>query len=179
MKNNLSEYFNDYNYIFTKINEHKINELIEYLRDFKNNIFLIGNGGSMALANHFAQDLLKKCNISAISLNSISNLSAYSNDISYDYSFSRQIDIYGKENDCLLPFSSSGRSDNIIYTCASAVRNKMRIVSFTGFDGQPLKAYSDINIHVPIDDYGIVESIHSILFHYVVDNLTLDNILIP
>ena len=41
----------------------------------------------------------------------------------------------------------------------------------TGFTGGKLQSLAHHNFHVPLDDMGIVESIHLTAFHWVVDNL--------
>ena len=177
---NLSEYFDLYNYLFEMIDKNSVDQVIEFLKNYSRKIYIIGNGGSMALAEHFSQDLSKKCGIRAIALNSPVNLTAYSNDIGYDSVFSEQIEVYGEEGDCLIMFSSSGNSTNICEALAYAKYKKMNTISFTGFDGGVIKDYSDLNIHIPWNDYGVTESLHDIICHYIIDSLfekfTLDKI---
>ena len=174
MNNNLQEYLDLYKDMFLYIDIKEVDHVIEYLRNFKHDVYVIGNGGSIALAQHFAQDLVKKCGIPSVSLTNISNLTAFSNDHDYMYCFSDQIKVYAKKEDCLISFSSSGNSMNIVYASVSAKVYEMKTISFTGFSGGILQSSSDMNIHIPCYDYGIVESIHSILFHYIIDQLTLD-----
>ena len=40
-----------------------------------------------------------------------------------------------------------------------------------GFSGGKLRTAAQANLHVPLDDMGIVESIHLTAFHWVVDDL--------
>jgi D-sedoheptulose 7-phosphate isomerase len=169
----LNGYLEDYIHYFNCLDADKIYAVINYLKNFDQykKIYLIGNGGSFALAEHFAQDLLKKCYLRAIALTNLSNITAFSNDGNYSRSFSGQIENYADPEDCLICFSSSGNSENIINACIEARDWKMKIISFTGFDGGDIKRLSDFNIHVPSNDYGIVESMHSILFHYIIDEL--------
>jgi len=174
MNDNLGSYLDLYKDMFEYIDRKEVDDVIQYLRNFKNNIFIIGNGGSIALAIHFAQDLVKKCKIYAISLTNLSNLTAFSNDRDYRYCFSDQVEVYGKAGDCLISFSSSGNSLNIAYACITASSREMQTISFTGFSGGFVKSSSKMNIHIPCYDYGITESLHSILFHYIIDQLTLD-----
>ena len=169
----LKNYFKIYADLFKVINVKEIDYLIEYLNNFDRNkkIYVIGNGGSAALAEHFAQDLSKKCFIPAISLTNICNITAFGNDCGYGNVFADQLEIYGNRGDCLICFTSSGNSDNINYACARADLLGIFVVSFTGFDGGFTKGKSDINIHVPYSDYGVVESLHSLLFHFIIDVL--------
>ena len=73
------------------------------------NIFICGNGGSAAIANHYVADYLKllrthtKLKPKFISL--VSNLeliTAISNDINYDKIFSYQIESLANNNDLLI-----------------------------------------------------------------------------
>jgi D-sedoheptulose 7-phosphate isomerase len=170
----LNEYLFQYEDIFDFSNFDSLYEIIEYLNKFdrSNKIYVIGNGGSYALAEHFAQDLLKKCNLPAIALTNGSNLTAFSNDVDYYYSFQGQLNTYLNKEDCLICFSSSGNSDNINNACVIAQSKGSKLIVFTGFDGGRISKLADIFIHVPSYNYGIVESIHSMLFHFIVDNLT-------
>jgi D-sedoheptulose 7-phosphate isomerase len=169
----LLEYLKDYTDLFQLLDNYEIQKLISYLKGFDKNqkIYVIGNGGSLALAEHFAQDLLKKCYLPAVALTNMSNLTAISNDFDYIYSYLVQLETYAHPKDCLICFTSSGESKNIIKACEHARLTNMRLVSFTGFNGGDVKEMSHINIHVPCFDYGIVESIHSILFHFIIDSL--------
>ena len=167
----LKNYFKIYTDLFKIIDTKKVNQLIEYLDKFDRNkkIYVIGNGGSAALAEHFAQDLSKKCFIPAISLTNICNITAFGNDCGYSNVFADQLEVYGNRGDCIICFTSSGNSDNINYACARADLLGIFVVSFTGFDGGFTKEKSDINIHIPLNDYGICESMHSVLSHFIID----------
>lgn len=80
-----------------------------------NYVFIIGNGGSAACANHFANDLVKMCGIKAISLcANVSVLTAYANDNGYENIFSDQLKVFLKKDDLLITISGSGTSPNII-----------------------------------------------------------------
>ena len=148
-------------------------ELIDLFNKFDRNkkVYTIGNGGSAALAEHFAQDLLKKCHIPAIFLGNISNITAFGNDIKFEEIFSSQLETLINNEDILICFSSSGNSLDIVNACNQASDLGAWIVSFTGFSGGQVKSISDINIYVPSDNYGIVETIHSLLFHFIIDSL--------
>lgn len=179
MKNeNFNNYIGNYNWAISRIDVYSINNAIELLNNFDRNkkVYTIGNGGSAALAQHFAQDLLKKCHIPAIFLGNISNVTAFGNDIDFSVIYSAQIENLMNDGDMLICFSSSGNSIDILDACRQTLFCRGKIISFTGFNGGMLKEMSDVNIHVPLDDYGITESIHSLLFHYIIDTLaTLDN----
>jgi D-sedoheptulose 7-phosphate isomerase len=169
----LKNYFKIYTNLFKIINTDEVNKVIDVLSKFDRNkkVYIIGNGGSAALAEHFAQDLSKKCFIPAISLTNICNITAFGNDVGYNFVFDHQLDIYGNPGDLLICFSSSGTSTNISRSCLKAKNIGLTVISFTGFDGGFTKNNSDFNIHIPMNDYGVIESIHSILMHFITDVL--------
>ncbi|MBV8266809.1 MAG: hypothetical protein JO252_10830, partial [Planctomycetaceae bacterium] len=41
----------------------------------------------------------------------------------------------------------------------------------TGFDGGKLKPLAHYNVHAGIDDMGIVESLHQVVFHWIIDDI--------
>ncbi len=77
-------------------------------------VFVCGNGGSAATAEHFTNDLFSK-GIKAICLNSnISIMTMIANDFGYNHVFSKQLEVYAEPNDVVIAFSASGESPNII-----------------------------------------------------------------
>ena len=97
--------------------------------------------------------------------NSIEIISAVANDISYDEIFSYQLNSLSKENDVLLVISSSGNSKNILKAIETGLNKKLKILSFTGFDGGKAKKLAHLNIHVDSMNYGVIEDIHQTLMH--------------
>jgi D-sedoheptulose 7-phosphate isomerase len=140
----------------------------------KKNIFVCGNGGSAAIANHYVCDYLKlltshtNLKTKIISLCSHSELiSAIANDISYDKIFSYQINALGQKDDLLIIISCSGNSKNIQDVIKVAKKKKISTLGFCGFDGGYVKKNSDISVHVNINNYGITEDIFHIFMHVI------------
>lgn len=180
--NNIKNYKNDYHsYLikgFNSINVNKLNQVTKILekayKNKKNKVFVCGNGGSAALANHFACDHQKILNETKklkpflISLSSNSALmTAISNDNKYECVFSDQINQIGKKSDILITISSSGSSKNIINAIKSAKKIGIQTISLTGFSGGLSKKISDINIHIESDNYGIIESLHHTIMNLI------------
>ena len=94
-------------------------------------------------------------------------MTAIANDISYDDVFSYQLNRFGKANDILLAFSVSGTSKNIIKCAKIAKKKKIKIISFTGFNGGNLKKLSDYNINFSSNNFGIVEDCHLSIVHII------------
>ena len=90
-------------------------------------IWIIGDGGSAALADHFACDLLKNCRLPAISLcSNAAVLTAIANDYSFAEVFLMQLKILFNKGDLLVIFSTSGDSKNLI--AASVVTKNTLLV---------------------------------------------------
>ena len=176
-----SDYFNDYistkDLLLKKIDQKILNKIIqEILNSIKNkrDFFSCGNGGSAATAEHLSCDFSKgsctntNLNFKVFSLNSnVALMTAIANDMSYDDVFSYQLNRYGKANDVLLAFSVSGTSKNIIKCAKIAKKKRIKIISFTGFNGGALKKLSNYNINFSSNNFGIVEDCHLTIMHFI------------
>ncbi len=143
-------------------------------------IFIIGNGGSAANASHFAQDLAKgtlstisqKKRIRAVSLtDNGSFITALANDEGYETIFVQQLMTYAQPQDRLIVISGSGNSPNVVKATEYALENDIKVLGVTGFDGGRVKGLAKINIHVPSVDMGLVEAVHSVIFHLAMSQL--------
>jgi D-sedoheptulose 7-phosphate isomerase len=143
-------------------------------------IFLIGNGGSAANASHFAEDLSKgvitdqsvEKRIRAMSLaDNVPFMTASANDSGYENVFVSQLITFANQGDYLIAISGSGNSKNIIKAVEYSKIRKINVIGVTGYDGGKLKELCDISIHVPLEEMCTVESIHSIIFHYITGHL--------
>jgi D-sedoheptulose 7-phosphate isomerase len=158
----------------------EIEKLLDLLVEaYKNEkfVFVIGNGGSAANASHLAQDLAKgtKKNpnqtrrLKALSLtDNLPFITAQGNDEGYDSIFEQQLRTFASQGDLLISISGSGNSPNIIKAVEWANKNGMTTVGITGFDGGKLKKIAHHSVNVVLNDMCTSESIHSIIFHYVI-----------
>ena len=94
-----------------------VNKIVECFKN-RGKVLICGNGGSMAMASHMAAELVgiyggSKA-LPAIALGDTTVITAIANDLGYKQVFSRQVEALGKKGDCLIVFSTSGRSHNII-----------------------------------------------------------------
>lgn len=144
-------------------------------------IFVVGNGGSAAIASHFVTDLVKSANfiekpilIQSL-VDNISLLSATANDFSYNDVFAWQLKNFACSNDLLFAISSSGNSSNILKAAHTASEKKMRIISLSGFDGGEIANLADIPMvtRSTPGNYGPVEDAHSIICHFIARRLRL------
>jgi D-sedoheptulose 7-phosphate isomerase len=147
-------------------------------------IFIIGNGGSGASASHFCEDLGKctlrredfdndhKKRLRILSLtDNTSYILAWANDEGFERVFVEQLKNLSSPGDLLIAISGSGNSPNILKAVDWANRNGLETFGCTGFKGGKLRSLARQSLHVPLDDMGIVESVHLTAFHWVVDNL--------
>jgi len=142
-------------------------------------VFVAGNGGSAATADHFAVDLgvgslLRGKNfIEAISLSANSSiLTALGNDTSFESIFSKQLDSHKPTSkDLVIVISASGNSPNIVRLLECAKSLGVKSFAFTGFDGGKAKEIADFCLHIPteIGEYGIVEDLHLVVCHVVAE----------
>ena len=148
-------------------------------------IFVIGNGGSGSNASHFCEDIGKgtlklpedldndaKKRFRIISLtDNTPYILAWGNDEGFDRVFLEQLRNLASPGDLLIAISGSGNSKNITGAVEWAQKHGLGTYGVTGFTGGKLRTLCPQGLHVPLDDMGIVETIHLAAFHWVVDDL--------
>ncbi len=147
-------------------------------------VFVCGNGGSGSNASHFCEDLgkgtLRRCDFDNDNKRRLRILSltdntpyilAWANDEGFDRVFVEQLKNLASSGDLLIAISGSGNSPNVLRAVDWANRNGLTTFGCTGFTGGKLRTLAQKNLHVPLDDMGMVETIHLAAFHWVVDNL--------
>jgi D-sedoheptulose 7-phosphate isomerase len=147
-------------------------------------VFVIGNGGSGSNASHFCEDIGKgtltradfdndaKRRVKILSLtDNTPYILAWGNDEGFDRVFVEQLKNLASAGDLLIAISGSGNSPNVLRAVDWANSHGLTTFGCTGFGGGKLKTLARHNLHVPLDDMGIVESIHLTAFHWVVDDM--------
>jgi D-sedoheptulose 7-phosphate isomerase len=141
-------------------------------------VFIIGNGGSGANASHLCEDLgkgtlhdfEKQRRLKVMSLtDNTPYILAWGNDTAYDRIFVEQLKNFVEKDSLLIAISGSGNSPNVINCIEYANSHGMKTLGVTGYDGGKLKKIAHHNLHVPSWNMGMVESVHSTLFHYLLD----------
>lgn len=147
---------------------------IESLRMRRARLWVAGNGGSAAIADHLLCDWVKGTFDSSqprIHVHSLVSdtalLTACANDFGYDASFSRQIEMQAQPGDVLICISASGNSANILAALRRASSMGLRTVALTGFNGGEAVRLADISLHIAAHNYGVVEDCHQILMHNI------------
>lgn len=167
---------------FNSVFEHLVVSEVQYkpvldilLLALKRNpkVFIIGNGGSGLNGIHLAQDLVKVGNIDARCLSeNVGLVTAIANDVSYEDVFCKQLSVFAKKGDLLIAISGSGNSPNIVKAVTYARFDlNMLTFSFTGNIGGEVKKITKHNVNVNSNNMFVIESIHSVLFHYLIEEL--------
>ena len=148
-------------------------------RAYRNNkqVFLLGNGGSSSTASHMAADIAKNTiaphmrRFRVLSLNdNTALLTALANDLGYENVFSEQLQNLIRPGDLLIAISGSGDSPNVVNALRYAREQCAEIVGILGLGGGEAASLADLAIVVPSDHYGIVEDVHLIINHIIVDH---------
>jgi len=138
-------------------------------------VFLFGNGGSAADAQHLAAEfvnrfLRERPALPAVALTTdTSILTCIANDRSYDDVFVRQLEALGGEGDVAMALSTSGRSPNVVRGVEVARKLGMRVVVFTGGRGGDLARRADVALVVPSESTPRIQELHMLAGHVLCD----------
>lgn len=155
-------------------------KIIDLLKKAPSNdqvIFIAGNGGSAAIANHAVSDFsfssrkylgddFTRFKVLSLSRN-IEYISAIANDMHYKDIYSEQLKQLAKENDILILISSSGNSPNIINALEVAKKKGLIVIGVSGFDGGRLLQMADLSAHVSVNSYEMTENMHVQFMHFL------------
>ncbi len=134
-------------------------------------LYIAGNGGSAADAQHLAAELVCRFGkdrpalpAEALTVDS-SILTAIGNDYGYDKIFSRQIEGKMKQDDLFLAISTSGSSPNILCALESCKAKGLTSILLTGQDGGKAKALADHTILAKGDATNTIQELHIVIIH--------------
>ncbi|MBI4245146.1 MAG: SIS domain-containing protein [Planctomycetes bacterium] len=137
-------------------------------------LYLFGNGGSAADAQHIAAELngtfynRKRSPVaaSALTTNS-SNLTAIANDVGFENVFKRQVEALVKRGDAVMAISTSGRSKNVLKAVKSARKIGAYTIGFTGQNGTSLSRNCHDSIVIPSADVARIQECHILIGHII------------
>lgn len=136
-------------------------------------VFLFGNGGSAADAQHIAGELfsifrLRRIPLSANALTTdTSVLTSISNDMGYEYIFSRQLEALATPKDLVIALSTSGESENVVRGVQLAKSRGIKTITLAGEKGGKLAKLADIAIKVPSNDVAHIQEAHTTIGHII------------
>ncbi len=152
-------------------------ELIAGVLDGDGRLFLAGNGGSAADAQHIAAELTGRFlrdrrPLAAIALNvNGSASSAIGNDFGYELVFARELAALGRAGDVLLAISTSGNSPSILRGVDAARQRGMQVIGLTGESGGQLRGCCDLCVCVPSTHTPRVQEMHITIGHTICELL--------
>ncbi len=141
-------------------------------------IITLGNGGSAMTALHFITDWSKMVFLKTgkpfygrTLVDNMGLIMAYSNDFSFQDVFSEQLKNILKKGDLVIAISGSGNSENVIRAIDYANDFGAETIGLSGFDGGRLRKKANNNLWVNSNDMQLVEDVHSIFGHIVMQDL--------
>jgi D-sedoheptulose 7-phosphate isomerase len=154
----------------------RIKEVADVIAEaFRNGqrLYLCGNGGSAADAQHLAAEFTGRfysdrepLPAEALHVNT-SFLTAVGNDYSYDQIYERAVKAHGRKGDVLIGISTSGNSKNVLLAQLEAQKRGMTVVSFTGETGGKMKNSSNYLFNVPSTDTPRIQESHILIGHII------------
>lgn len=162
--------------------EKKINEVINliYSKIKKNGkIFICGNGGSAADAQHLAAEFIVRLRpkinrkpLPAVSIvGDTSTITACGNDYDFSQIFKRNLQALASKKDLLLAISTSGNSKNIIEVLKYAKKNNIKSIGFFGLSGGKAKNLCDNSLFIKSNNVARIQEAHIFLGHYILEKV--------
>ncbi|MBC8303570.1 MAG: SIS domain-containing protein, partial [Pelagibacterales bacterium] len=142
-------------------------------------VFICGNGGSAADAQHLSAEFLvrlkPKNNRKAYPLISLaldtSTITACGNDYGFENIFSRNLSALAIKNDILIIISTSGNSKNILKVLNMAKKMSVKTVGFLGNNGGKARTKVDIPLIVPSKNVARIQETHIFLGHFILEQV--------
>ena len=140
-------------------------------------VYVLGNGGSAADAQHLAAELLgrfkrDRAALPAVALTTdTSTLTAVGNDLGFDRVFARQVEGLVRRGDLVWVLSVSGRSPNVVTAAAAARERGAVVVGFTSRKGAALAEQCDLCLRVDHEASDRVQEAHELAYHLVCDRV--------
>jgi D-sedoheptulose 7-phosphate isomerase len=170
--------------IHTRIMEQTVKESSPVIREMtgclvecfrrENKLLLCGNGGSAADSQHMAAEFVNRFRMDRAALPAIaltvdtSILTSIGNDLSFGFTFSRQVEALARAGDVLAAISTSGDSSNVLKALEVARTRGVKTIGFTGEKGrQSMAPKCDICLVVPSTDTPRVQEVHEFIWHVV------------
>ncbi|MGD0399053.1 MAG: D-sedoheptulose 7-phosphate isomerase [Syntrophobacteraceae bacterium] len=139
----------------------------------KHRLFIFGNGGSAADAQHLAAEFVNRFQIERPPLPAIaltvdtSILTSIANDYDFDDIFAKQLRALAQPGDVALAISTSGRSSNVISAAKWARANGVVTIGLGGSSETEMDLYCDIILHVPSPVTARVQECHITVGHII------------
>ena len=152
-----------------------IAEMITEILQQGGTIYLCGNGGSAADAQHIAGEFVGRfCRerqaLPAVAFSTdTSVLTCIANDYAYEKVFARQAEALVKKRDILWAFSTSGTSANVVAAAMVARDKGSRVIAFTGRADSELEQIADICFCAENESTARSQEMHQLAYHIICD----------
>ena len=136
-------------------------------------IYICGNGGSAADAQHIAGELVgrfisERKGLASVALSTdTSVITSIANDYGYENIFARQVEALVKKDDILWAISTSGSSPNVIKAAELAKEKNAKILAFTGKSNSQLEKLADVCFCAPAKQTFHSQQIHQVVYHII------------
>ncbi len=140
-------------------------------------LYVFGNGGSAADAQHIAGELLGRFKLDRRSLPAIalttdaSTLTAIGNDLGFERVFERQLAGLVSKHDVVWALSTSGDSPNVLLAVRLADRIGATTVGFTGQSGGELAELCTHVFRAPHHSSDRIQEMHELAYHYICERI--------
>jgi D-sedoheptulose 7-phosphate isomerase len=139
-------------------------------------ILIAGNGGSLADAMHFAEELTGRFRqdrpaLPAIALADPTHLTCVANDYGFEQVFSRAVEAYGRPGDHLILLTTSGNSANLLKAAEVASNRGLHTVAFVGRGGGALADLCQIVVHFPGEGSDRIQEVQMLALHALVESI--------
>ncbi len=184
---NVAEYMSRFGELISQLDASRISGLSDDIfaaYEAGKMVFICGNGGSGSNSSHFCEDLGKSTldpkdfendDIKRLKVMSLTDntpyILAWGNDEGFDRIFVEQLKNFASPGDLLISISGSGNSENVLKAVAWANKHDLTTWGITGYSGGKLSQIAQNEFHVPLDDMGMVESVHMLAFHWVLNDV--------
>ncbi len=138
-------------------------------------IYLCGNGGSAADAQHIAGELIGRFKrerkaLAAVALTTdTSILTSIGNDYGFEDIFTRQVEGLIKPGDILWAISTSGTSANVVAAAKLAKEKGASVLGFTGKGKTELEQICDLCLSIEAPNTAAAQEIHQLAYHTICD----------
>lgn len=143
-------------------------------------VYVCGNGGSAADAQHIAAELVgrflrERTGLPCVALTTdTSALTSIGNDYGFDRIFVRQVEALVRPGDVLWVLSTSGKSPNVVAAAKAAHARGATVLGFLGGTGGDLLPCCDVSFLAPAKPSYAVQQIHQLAYHIMCDLVERD-----
>ena len=155
----------------------RLSNLVGHALEADRKVLFFGNGGSAALAQHAAAELVgrfekKRKALAALALTTdLSVLTAVANDYGYDRVFERQIESLACRGDVAIALSASGRSPNVLRGLRAATRCGARTAALLGQGGGLARELAGLALIVPASRVSLIQEVHELIVHVLCEQV--------